>query len=145
MTEIDPMYKEARTTKLGVGWLAFAASLMVIAGIFKILDAIWAFKYDGEFSENLQTIVFDHNLAAWGWVWLVLGLLLIFAGFAVVKGREWARWFGVVVLALVAITTYSWIVVRPFWTLVLEGVYGAAIYGLMVYGGRRDDFIPQGK
>ena len=48
MSEIDRMYNESRSTKLGVGWLAFAASLLVISGIFKILDAIWAFKYDDE-------------------------------------------------------------------------------------------------
>ena len=37
-----------------------------------------------------------------------------------------------------AITNYTWIVFRPFWTLVLEGVYLAGIYGLAVYGDRRD-------
>jgi hypothetical protein len=143
MSEIDRMYNEARTTKLGVGWLAFAASLLVISGIFKILDAIWAFKYDDDVSESVQTIVFERDLAAWGWIWLLLGILLIVAGFAVVKGAEWARWFGVVVLAVAAIANYSWIVWAPIWTLVLEGIYGAAIYGLMVYGGRRDDFRPE--
>jgi hypothetical protein len=142
MSEIDRMYGEARRNKLGVGWLTFTSSLLVISGIFKILDALWAFKYDGDVSENFQTIVFDHDLAAWGWIWLLLGILLIVAGLAVVKGKEWARWFGVVVFAVAAITNYSWIVSRPFWTLVLEGMYLAGIYGLLVYGGRRDDFIP---
>ena len=142
MSEIDRMYNEARSTKLGVGWLAFAASLLVIGGIFKILDAIWAFKYDDELAGDVRTIVFDQDLTAWGWIWLLLGILLIVAGFAVVKGMEWARWFGIVVLAVAAIANYSWIVWAPLWTLVLEGIYGAAIYGLMVYGGRRDDFRP---
>jgi hypothetical protein len=91
-------------------------------------------------SDEVQTIIFERDLASWGWVWLLLGILLIVAGFAVVKGKEWARWFGIVVLAVAAIANYSWIVWAPFWTLVLEGIYGAAIFGLMVYGGRRDDF-----
>jgi hypothetical protein len=142
MSEIDRMYNEKRSTKLGVGWLAFAASLLVISGIFKILDALWAFKYDDELSGEVQTIVFERDLAAWGCVWLVIGILLIVAGFAIVKGMEWARWFGIVVLAIAAIANYSWIVWAPLWTMVLEGIYAAAIYGLMVYGGRRDDFRP---
>ncbi len=132
------MYNEARTSKLGVGWLTFTSSLLVIMGIFRILDAIWAFKYDVDIPDGLQTIIFDGNLAAWGWIWLLLGVLMIVGGFAVVKGMEWGRWFGVVVLAVAAITNYSWIVYRPFWTLVIEGVYLAGIYGLLVYGGRRD-------
>ena len=141
MSEIDRMYTEARTKNLGVGWLAFASSLLVIAGIFKILDAIWAFKYDDDVSENLQTILFEHNLSAWGWIWLLLGVLLIISGFAVVRGEEWARWFGIVVVAAASIANYSWIRFAPIWTLVLMGIYGAAIYGLLVYGGRRDDFV----
>ena len=142
MSEIDRMYNEARSTKLGVGWLAFAASLLVIGGIFKILDAIWAFKYDDELAGDVRTIVFDQDLTAWGWIWLLLGILLIVAGFAVVKGMEWARWFGIVVLAVAAIANYSWIVWAPLWTLGLEAIYAAAIYGWLVYGGRRDDFRP---
>lgn len=138
MSEIDRMYDEARRGKLSVGWLTFTSSLLVIMGIFKILDAFWAFKYDDDIPSGLQTIIFDTDLAAWGWIWLLLGVLMVVGGFAVVNGKEWARWFGVVVLAVAAITNYSWIVFRPFWTLVLEGVYLAGIYGLLVHGGRRD-------
>jgi hypothetical protein len=142
MSEIDRMYNEARGSRLGVGWLTFTSSLLVIMGIFKILDAIWAWKYDDEIPGGIQTIIFDQNLAAWGWLWLLLGILMIVAGFAVVKGEEWGRWFGVAVLGIAAISNYSWIVFRPFWTLVLEGIYFAGIYGLLVYGGRRDPIVP---
>src|SRR4029450_7199075 len=48
MSELGRMYNKARTTTLGTGWLTLAASLLVIPGIFKILDAIWAFKYDDD-------------------------------------------------------------------------------------------------
>jgi hypothetical protein len=139
MSEIDRIYTENRSRKLGVGWLTFTSSLLVIMGIFKVLDAFWAFKYDDEVPGGIQTIVFDTNLAAWGWIWLLLGILMIVAGIAVVKGMEWGRWFGVVVLGIAAVSNYSWIVFRPFWTIVLEGIYLAGIYGLFVYGGKRDD------
>jgi hypothetical protein len=138
MSEIDRIYTENRNTKLGVGSLTFSSSLLVIMGIFRILDAIWAFKYDDEIPGGIQTIIFDQNLAAWGWIWLLLGILMIVGGYAVVKGMEWARWFGVAVLAVAAVTNYSWIVYRPFWTLALEAIYLIGIYGLLVYGGRRD-------
>ena len=138
MSEIDRMHDEGRASRLGVGWLAFTAALLVTMGIFRILDAFWAFRYDDDIPEGLQTIIFDSNLAAWGWIWLLLGTLMILAGFAVVQGMQWARWFGIAVLAVAAITNYTWIVFRPFWTLVLEGVYLAGIYGLAVYGARRD-------
>ena len=51
--------------------------MLAIGGTFKIFDAIWAFKYDDEVSEPLQTILFERDLAAWGWVWLVVGFILL--------------------------------------------------------------------
>ena len=142
MSEIDRIYTESRNKRVGVFSLTFTSSLLVIMGIFRIIDAIWAFKYNDDIPGGIQTIVFDTNLAAWGWIWLILGILMIVAGYAFVKGMEWARWFGVAVLAIAAVSNYSWIVFRPFWTLVLEGIYLAGIYGLLVYGGKRDPLTP---
>jgi hypothetical protein len=58
------------------GWLAFAAAMLAIGGAFKVFDALWAFKYDDDFPQ-LQTILFERDLTAWGWVWLVVGVLLL--------------------------------------------------------------------
>ena len=135
MSEIDRMYAEAQTRK-GTGWLAFAGALLVVGGVLKIIDALWAFKYDDEITEQLQTVVFDRDPSTWGWIWLVLGILLIVAGFSAVSGAEWARWFGVVAAGVAAIVNYSWIVVQPFSALVLQGLMLAVIYALLVYGGR---------
>src|SRR4029450_2079187 len=77
------------------GWLAFAATLLVVSGIFKIFDALWAFKYDDEVSSEVQTFLFEHDLQAWGWVWLIVGIVLIVVGLAVVTGSEVARWIGI--------------------------------------------------
>ena len=107
MSEIDRTHDAGRSGRLGVGWLAFTAALLVTMGIFRILDAFWAFRYDDDIPEGLQTIIFDSNLAAWGWIWLLLGTLMILAGFAVVQGLQWARWFGIAVLAVAAITNYT--------------------------------------
>ena len=85
-----------------------------------------AFKYDDESSGKVQTVLFDSDLAAWGWIWLQLGILLIVAGSTVVTGAEWARWVGVVSSpspqSPPARGSASAIV-----DLVMEGIYGAAI------------------
>jgi hypothetical protein len=50
--------------------LAFAAALLAVSGIFKIFDALWAFKYDDDVSEEVQTVVFERDLTSWvgcGW------------------------------------------------------------------------------
>jgi hypothetical protein len=36
------------------GWLTFSAVVLIIAGIMRIIDAIWAFSYHGAIPGNLQ-------------------------------------------------------------------------------------------
>jgi uncharacterized membrane protein HdeD (DUF308 family) len=70
-------------TLRAVGWLAFVGALLVVSGVFKILDAMWAFKHDDEVPEDVQTVTFENDLTSWGWVWLATGIVLIAAGVAV--------------------------------------------------------------
>jgi hypothetical protein len=118
------------------GWLAFAAALLATSGAFKIWDALWAFKYDDEVSEEVQTVLFERDLAAWGWLWLAVGIVLIAAGFAVVGGAEWARWVGIIAAGIAAILYFPWIYYQPFWTMLSVTLAIAVIYALATYGGR---------
>ena len=115
--------------------LSFAAALLIVSGIFKIFDALWAWKYDGEVSD-VRTVLFERDLTSWGWVWLVLGIVLIAAGFAVVKGAEWARWVGIVAAGLTAILAFQWIYFEPLWAILTIALSLMVIYPLVVYGGR---------
>ncbi len=129
-------------TLRGAGWLAFAGTLLVVSGAFKILDALWAFKYDDEVSGEVQTVVFEGDLTAWGWVWLVVGIVLIAAGIAVVGGAEWARWVGIVAAAVAAIAFLPWIYYQPLWTILSVGLAMLVVYALATYGGRQQPGTP---
>jgi hypothetical protein len=128
-----------RTARRGSGWLAFAATMMFLSGCFKVLDALWAFKYDDDVDESVQTVIFEADLAAWGWVWLVVGVALLFAAIFVVNGSESARWIGIVIAAIAAITFFPWIYYVPLWTILSVALAGLVIYALVAYGGRRSD------
>jgi hypothetical protein len=135
VTVTDQQWTDA--TRKGTGWLAFAGAMLVVSGTFKIFDALWAFKYDDEISERVQTILFEDDLQAWGWVWLVVGVVLFFAGFAVFSGAEWARWVGIVAASVAAITFMPWIYYQPFWTMLSVALAVLVVYALAAYGGRQ--------
>lgn len=120
----------------GSGWLAFAAALLVTSGVFKVFDALWAFKYDDEIAEPVQTILFEDDLAAWGWVWLIVGTILILAGFSVVSGAEWARWVGIIAALIASVFFTPWIYFQPLWTILSVSLCVMVIYALATYGGR---------
>jgi hypothetical protein len=129
-------------TPRAAGWLSFAAAVLVVSGVFKILDALWAFKYDDEVSEEVQTVLFENDLESWGWVWLVVGIVLILAGFAVVSGAQWARWVGIVAASLAAIAFLPWIYYQPLWTILSVTLAVTVVYALAAYGGRREPWTP---
>ena len=134
MTSYDP--PPTASPERAANWLAFAGALLVIGGAFKVFDALWAFKYDDEVSDEVQTILFEGDLASWGWVWLAVGIVLIAAGIAVVTRAQWARWVGIVAASLAAISFLPWIYYQPLWTILSVGLAVLAIYALAAYGGR---------
>jgi hypothetical protein len=120
----------------GAGWLLFASVILMMAGVMRIIDALWAFDKDDEIGENLQVILFDDDLASYGWMWLIVGILLLVAGFGVLSGSELARWFGIFMAAIAAISSMLWIYEFPIWSLVSTAIAVMVIYALATYGGR---------
>ena len=120
----------------GVGWLLFAGTILGIAGIMRIFDAIWAFRYDGEVPDGLEGAILGTSLTTYGWVYLVVGVVLIVASFGVLKRSQFARWIGIFAGALLAITSFWWMPFYPVWSLAYVMTGFVVVYGLCAYGGR---------
>ena len=120
----------------GDGWRYFAGTVLGIAGIMRLFDAIWAWSYNGPVSDDLQNAIFGHSLNTYGWVYLIVGIILIGSSFGVLTGSEFARWIGIVAGAIMAISAIWWMPYYPIWSLTYIGIGVFVIYGLAVYGGR---------
>jgi hypothetical protein len=120
----------------GEGWLIFAAIVLGVAGIMRIFDAIWAFSYHGVLPENLENAIFGHSLKTYGWVYLVVGIVLIICAGGVISRSQVSRWIGIFAGAVMAISAIWWMPYYPVWSLtyIVVGIF--VIYGLAVYGER---------
>ena len=117
------------------GWLVFSAVVLIIAGIMRIFDSIWAFRYSGTPVDDLHDALFGSSLTAYGWLWLIVGIILIVAGFLLLSpvagiSAEVARWIGVFAAAIGAITAISWMPFYPVWSLIYIFIAILVIYGL---------------
>ena len=65
-------------------WIKIVAVLLLFAGVLNILDGISALVKDDLFNEDKLLFA---NVATWGWIYLVLGALQIWAA-ALVKARH---------------------------------------------------------
>jgi membrane protein implicated in regulation of membrane protease activity len=128
----------------GAGWLTFSAIILVFAGIMKIFDSIWAFRAKNTLGDGdeLPFATLGSNLKAYGVYWLILGILLIFAGYGVLQKAQWARWFGIIVAAIAAIASMSWMPYYPLWAFTYVLIALLVIYGLSAYGGLNMPDLP---
>jgi hypothetical protein len=114
--------------------VVFAAVLLWVVGFFNVIDGTAALAKSTVFIGNARYVVGD--LHTWGWVALILGALQILAGVGVLAGNPFARWFGVVVIALNALGQMYFIPSYPFWSLMIIAVDVVALWGLCAYGSR---------
>ena len=80
----------------GHGWIVFAAIVLGVAGVMRIFDAIWAFRYHGVLPQHFEDAIFGTSLKTYGWVYLVVGVLLILSAVAVMSRSQIGIWVGVV-------------------------------------------------
>jgi hypothetical protein len=120
----------------GQGWLVFAAVALGIGGIMRIFDAIWAFRYHGSVPENLQNALWGHTLKNYGWLWLVVGIILILCAFGVVARSQVSRWIGIFAGAVAAISAIWWMPYYPIWSLTYIGIGVLVVYALAAHGSR---------
>ena len=76
------------------------------------------------------------DLHTWGWIVMIVGVITVLAGFGVLTGSQWARWFGVAIASLQAIAQLLMIQAYPFWSLCVFAIDLLVIYGLMAHGGK---------
>lgn len=120
----------------GFGWIFFSATILGLAGVMRIIDAIWAFGYHGALPDGLKDGVLGSDLKTYGWTWLIIGALLLLSSFLVMMQSQFARWFGVVASAIAAIGAITWMPYYPIWSMVYIVLAVLAMYGLIVYGAR---------
>ena len=120
----------------GFGLVVFAAVVLAVVGIMNLIEGIAAIANSHVFVANAHYVIGD--LRAWGWVTLIFGVLQLLAAGGVMMGNQWARWFGVAVAAIGAITMMFFIPAYPVWALVVIAVEVVALYGLCAYGSREN-------
>jgi hypothetical protein len=122
----------------GSGWTIFAGIALLVAGVMRIFDSIWAFRYHGVLPSNLEAAIFGHSLKTYAWVYLAVGIILILAGFGVMVQSQVSRWIGIFAAAILGISAIWWMPYYPIWSLTYIGICFFVIYALAAYGQREE-------
>jgi len=116
-------------TGVGSGWIVFAGVLMIFGGLMTLFAGIAAIADDDVFVTT-RNYVFEFDLTGWGWVHLIMGVLITVAGLALFQGATWARVVGVVLAGLAMLANFLWLPYAPFWAIVLITLNAVVIWAL---------------
>jgi hypothetical protein len=120
----------------GLGWIVFAGTMLAIVGTLNFIYGIAATSSSKFFVRDVQYVF--GSLHTWGWIMIVIGAIQFFTAFAVWAGHPVGRWIGILsaggnaILQMLAIPAY------PLLALSLFAIDIMIIYGLVAYGGRRE-------
>jgi uncharacterized membrane protein len=112
-----------------IGGITFAATMMVMIGVFEVITGLVAI-FNDEFYVVARGYTFDLDTTAWGWIHLILGALLVLAGFGLFARATWAGIAALFLAVLSAIENFFFIPYYPFWSLLIIGLNVWVIWAL---------------
>jgi hypothetical protein len=116
-----------------IGWSAFAGLMLLIQGSWWLIAGLIALVND-EFYVVGQEYVFQFDTTTWGWIHLLLGLVIFAAGMGVFAGAVWARTVGVLMAGAAMLVAFAWLPWYPIFALLFIAVSAAVIWALTVHG-----------
>lgn len=116
-----------------MGWAAFAGIMLITAGIFQALAGIVALV-DDEYFVIGANYTYKLDTTSWGWIHLLIGLILFLCGIGIFTGNVLARTIGVFAALGSMIAKFMWLPYNTFWALVVIAIDVAIIWALTVHG-----------
>lgn len=126
----DPGYDEPTGW---VGWIWFAAVMMMIVGGLQFVQGLIAAINDEWVVWGNQANLYL-DLSAWGWVHMAIGVVVFLSGLGVLSGNVLARFVGVVLASLSLVANFLWLPSYPVWSIVIIVIDLLVIYALTVHG-----------
>jgi hypothetical protein len=116
------------------GWVIFAAVMMIVIGFLNFFYGLAAIVNDE------VVVVGGHgaiiaDLTTWGWITLILAIVLLLTAFGLFAEAGWARWTAVFLVAVNAIEQVWIFPAAPLWALIVILLDVIIIYNLTARWG----------
>jgi hypothetical protein len=122
------------------GWAAggiiFAATVLIMVGTFQAIAGLVAI-IDDEFYVVTRNYTFDLDVSAWGWIHLIIGLLVVACGFSLFARRTWAGVAAIAIATFSAVANFFFIPYYPVWSILVIALDVWVIWSLTRPGAIR--------
>jgi len=119
-----------------VGFTVFAAVMMMMIGFFQAIAGIVALFNDEWYVAGVgeQDWTFKFDITGWGWIHLLLGIVIFLAGIALFSGQVWARTIGVILALASAAINFAWLPWYPVWGIIMIIINVFVVWALTAHG-----------
>jgi hypothetical protein len=119
------------------GWITFAGVIALVAGGYNALSGIAALVDDDTLADRATEVLYGIDLTAWGWFWLIVGVVQLVTGVLILGRNIWGLWLGVGIACVSAFMTVFVMFVFPLWAIAVLTLDFLVLYGLLT---RSDEF-----
>jgi hypothetical protein len=130
---MSTMDRERPVSGWAVGFTAFAGAIMLMIGTFQIFAGLAAIL-ENEFFAVGRNYAYEIDVTGWGWLHLIIGIIIVLAGIGVFSGAVWARTVGIALALLSAISNFFFIPYYPVWAVLIIALNVIVIWALASYG-----------
>lgn len=132
-TNLDASAQQRANSTGAVGVLTFAGLLMIMTGIFHAIKGLVAL-FSNTFYVVGEEYLFKIDATAYGWIHIILGLVVAFAGFSLFRGAVWARTVAVIMASISMVASFVSMPYYPLWSLVLIAFDVFVIWAAILHG-----------
>ena len=119
-------------------WWTFAGIMVIVSGFLNLFDGLVAITQTRYIERRIGgELPITNDVKTWGWVALIIGVIMLLAGFGILSGANWARAIGIVVASVNLIIQFAYLDHNPFWSFTMIVIDILIIYGLA--GHRADE------
>ena len=113
---------EYRSRQSVSGWasggVVFAGVMLVLVGCFQSIAGLTAI-FNDDFFASASNYTFDLDPSTWGWIHLLIGILLVLSGLSLFSGAAWAGVVAITLAVLSAVSNFFFIPYYPFWSILV--------------------------
>jgi hypothetical protein len=125
------------------GYTVFAVAGMLALGVWQVISGLTAVVRDGLYVTT-PGYTYSFSVAGWGWLVLLLGVLIAGTGVVVLQGWSWGDTAAIVLVCLSMIANFLLIPFYPIWSLMIIAVDIIVIWALTA-PGRNVTWTPDGR
>ena len=108
------------------------AVLLVTVGVLEFLQGISAIAKDQVIIAGIE-YTYQFDVTAWGWIHLVLGVIVAGIGAALFTGAGWARVGAMTICAVSIFANFLWLPYYPWWSITIIALNAVVIWAVATW------------